>query len=192
MKSPLNKEKLTAIAKKIGADVPYFLYGGTAMGLQRGDKIIPLEDLEISHILLVLPELIISTPEIYKAYDKLLTENNIKINIISLKKAASLNELVAIAKNDLEKVVLRDYSQIHKIKEILMNCNASIALLSGSGSAVFGIFNELAQLKKAQSLISEAGINCHLTRALSRQEFFGCISTAKSLREVTNVKLFWN
>lgn len=171
MKSPFNKEKLTAIAAKIGADVPYFLYGGTAIGLQRGDKIVPLADLELSHILLVLPSLIISTPDIYKAYDKLLTENNIKINIISLKKVASLNELTAVAKNDLEKIVLRDYYQIRKIKEILMSCGASIALLSGSGSSLFGIFKETAQLKKAHSFITEYGIRCQLTRVLTRQEF---------------------
>jgi len=158
-----SREKLTELARELGADVPFFLYDASfALGRERGDRIMPLSVMKrrLWHILIV-PRFLVSTFSIYKALDKQrktvkirdLTEltkalNNVKILSLALKKGSTPLE-GAFLFNRLEEVTLKRYPQIKKIKDKLSNLGVRAVLMSGSGPAVFGV---VSSRKEGESL----------------------------------------
>ncbi|MDD4980986.1 MAG: 4-(cytidine 5'-diphospho)-2-C-methyl-D-erythritol kinase [Candidatus Omnitrophica bacterium] len=147
----LSKNKLARLAANIGSDVPFFIYDYPfAEGCGRGDKIRPLKaisGLRLWHILIV-PKFGVSTPLIYKKWDKTLEKNkkagltrpgqDVKILTLALKarNSALLRESLF---NSLEQVTVRLYPQIGRIREQLLRKGVKSILMSGSGPAVFGI-----------------------------------------------------
>ena len=97
---------LLECAKKLGSDVPFFLYGGTAFGTGRGERISLMSDLEPADVLLVLPDLTCSTAVVYRKYDEmdLLTARRNSIKITLDQRPESLRDVVSLIENDLEKV----------------------------------------------------------------------------------------
>ena len=142
----LNQSQLLTYAKKIGSDVPFFIFNTPfAQGRGRGDRIRPLKtlnQLKLWHIL-VVPHKRISTPAIYKKWDSLKTGLTIhkyddKIFLSALrKKDPYLLEKVLF--NGLELVSTELYPEIRQIRERLMHLGVKSILMSGSGPAVFGI-----------------------------------------------------
>ena len=143
----LRKEKLADLGKSIGSDVPFFVYEiPFAQGQGRGDRIKPLasvKDVRVWHVLTV-PKLHVSTPVVYKKWDSLrkagltMPAYNVKIWTSALK-SRNLSLLSRLLLNDLEKVTLRLYPQVGKIKEKLESLGLKAILMSGSGPAVFTI-----------------------------------------------------
>jgi 4-diphosphocytidyl-2-C-methyl-D-erythritol kinase len=157
------------VAGAIGADVPYFLSGGTALGLGRGEEIYPLVDLPTHWVVIVQPPYGISTAEAYSWYDE--------------DRAAGLREprepqmlpvpwptRAAQMINDLEPPVVRRHPEIGTLKILLREAGAVAAAMSGSGSAVFGLFRTQAAAVRALKPVSRAGARARLTRTLSRAE----------------------
>ena len=157
------------VASMIGADVPYFLSGGTALGLGRGEEIYPLVDLPTHWVVIVRPPYGISTAEAYAWYDE--------------DRAAGLREprepqmlpvpwptRAAQMINDLEPPVVRRHPEIGGLKSQLRELGAVAAAMSGSGSAVFGLFRNQAAAKRAIRPLSKGGVRAELTRTLSRAE----------------------
>lgn len=146
---PLNRQQLSEIAAGLGADVPFFLAGGTAQGAGRGDLITPLEDWPPAPVLLVRPSVTCSTAAIYRNYDErnLLTAsgNSIKIHL----RPESLRDVVSRIENDLEKVVFALYPELDSIKQRLCDSGAVAAGLTGSGSVLFGLFKSEQQMERA-------------------------------------------
>lgn len=144
----LSRDKLVGFAKKIGCDVPFFLYDTPfAQGLGRGDKIIPLKGLgnmRLWHIL-VVPKVHVSTPVIYKKWDIFsrkagLTKIKSNVNILNL--ALKRNDPYLLGKvlyNSLEEVTAKLYPVIKQVKDTLSFLGLKIILMSGSGPAVFGV-----------------------------------------------------
>jgi len=120
-------EKLTALAAQLGSDVPFFLLGGAALGLGRGTELYPLPDLKPFPAIIVTPGVHVSTQEAYAAIDRL-TNSELR----------TLNS--ELPSNDFEAVVFRRHPQLKLIKGRLLKLGADLALMSGSGSALFGIF----------------------------------------------------
>ena len=160
---------LRDVAGTIGADVPYFLSGGTALGLGRGEEIYPLVDLPTHWIVIVQPPYGISTAEAYAWYDE--------------DRAAGLREprepqmlpvpwptRAAQMINDLEPPVVRRHPEIGALKTVLREAGAVAAAMSGSGSAVFGLFRTQAGASRALKPVSRSGARARLTRTLSRAE----------------------
>jgi 4-diphosphocytidyl-2-C-methyl-D-erythritol kinase len=160
---------LRDIAAGIGADVPYFLAGGTALGLGRGEEIYPLVDLPTHWVVVVQPPYGISTAEAYSWYDE--------------DRAAGLREprepqmlpvpwptRAAQMINDLEPPVVRRHPEIAVVKSQLREAGAIAAAMSGSGSAVFGLFRTQTAAARAIKPLSRGGARAHLTRTLSRAE----------------------
>jgi 4-diphosphocytidyl-2-C-methyl-D-erythritol kinase len=160
---------LRDVASSIGADVPYFLSGGTALGLGRGEEIYPLVDLPTHWVVIVRPPYGISTAEAYAWYDE--------------DRAAGLREprepqllpvpwptRAAQMINDLEPPVVRRHPEIGGLKSLLREAGAVAAAMSGSGSAVFGLFRSQAAAKRALKPLSRGGARVHLTKTLSRAE----------------------
>src|SRR5262245_7494192 len=160
---------LRDVAAGIGADVPYFLAGGTALGLGRGEEIYPLVDLPTHWIVVVQPPYGISTAEAYAWYDE--------------DRAAGLREprepqmlpvpwptRAAQMINDLEPPVVRRHPDIGAVKGLLRESGAVASAMSGSGSALFGLFRSQAAATRVIKPLSRGGARVHLTRTLSRAE----------------------
>ena len=160
---------LRDVAVGIGADVPYFLAGGTALGLGRGEEIYPLVDLPTHWIVIVRPPYGISTAEAYAWYDE--------------DRAAGLREprepqilpvpwptRAAQMINDLEPPVVRRHPDIGTWKSLLREAGASAAAMSGSGSSVFGLFRSQSAAARAAKIVATGGGRATLTRTLSRAE----------------------
>lgn len=141
--NPLSASKLTEIAKSIGADVPFFLYGGCMLATGIGELLTPLPKLKNITILIAKPKYGISTPTVYK--NLVLDEKTPHPHTKSVIKAIETNDikqLAASAGNVLETAVCHNHPEINQYKNIMKSCGAAYALMSGSGSSVFGVFED--------------------------------------------------
>jgi len=133
-------EQLHRIAAKIGADVPFFLYGGTALGTGRGDVISELDDAPLENVLIVTPDIDVPTREIFAKYaaDGLTTSapKHTLINYRFRPGDASVFE------NDLEETVFAMHPEVGSVKRELEKLGAKAALMSGSGASVFAVFEK--------------------------------------------------
>ena len=137
------------VAAELGSDVPFFLIGGSAIGTGRGTELRPLADLQPAALAIAQPALEVSTGWAYRALQEhraALTLNsdrgkiegtNLSSNTPSVGSLSGSREDMV---NDFESVVFRRYPLIAALKERLQALGAQPALMSGSGSAVFGVF----------------------------------------------------
>ncbi|HEY0099387.1 MAG TPA: 4-(cytidine 5'-diphospho)-2-C-methyl-D-erythritol kinase [Pyrinomonadaceae bacterium] len=137
------RQTLAEIGASLGADVPFFLTGGTALGTGRGTDIHTLADLPPRHLLLITPDVNVSTAEAYKslnapALTKPLSPANLTVSRVQAEISGSLH---AMLENDFERVVYRLYPQIERARSSLVAAGAGKALLSGSGASVFALFD---------------------------------------------------
>jgi 4-diphosphocytidyl-2-C-methyl-D-erythritol kinase len=160
---------LREIAAGIGADVPFFLSGGTALGLGRGEEVYPLVDLPTHWVVIVRPPFGVSTREAYAWYDE--------DRGAGLKEPRELQVLpvpwptrAAQMINDLEPPVVRRHPEITGLKAALREAGALAAAMSGSGSAVFGLFRGRGAAERAVKPLSKGGTRALVTRTLSRAE----------------------
>src|SRR6267378_7372423 len=152
----ISNARLMEIAASLGADVPFFLFGGRALGIGRGDEIYPLPDIPKLTFLVVSPtDIHVTTPD---AYRWLKPPTLTKIRSASkLWKFCSLCwSLPAVAgaqgsglSNDFERPVFQRHPQLAQIKRALLQRGATEASLAGSGSAVFGVFPSPALARRA-------------------------------------------
>jgi 4-diphosphocytidyl-2-C-methyl-D-erythritol kinase len=153
----LTKRKLTTaqmmeIAASLGADVPFFLFGGRALGVNRGDEIYPLQDISKMHLLVVVPrEIRVPTPDAFRwvnAKPLGLTKSVIDPKLLQFC-ALSWSAQGSGLSNDFEGPVFRRHPRLAQIKRVLLQKGATEASLAGSGSAVFGIFPSPAMARRA-------------------------------------------
>ena len=172
----LDIQELAGLGKQIGADVPYFLQGGLCLGLERGDDINPLEDIPESHCLLALPELTIHTEVVYGRHRLALTSEDKDSKIIRFLDTQDFGLLA----NDLEGTVFELYPQIKAIKEHLQNLKPELSLVSGTGSAVFGLFIDSERAGKAFEELNQRQPSL-LVETVSREQYWDsmCWGVAK-------------
>lgn len=146
----LPAESLLELARELGADVPFFLVGGTARGTGRGDCIEALPPLPEVCFLLGIPPLAISTAEVFRALPSKLTlpGNGVNLPLFSAHKWPAENDF-RFAINDLERVVFRRWPGLGRFRDALRDRGAVAALLSGSGSTVFAVFEDRARAEQA-------------------------------------------
>lgn len=161
---------LREVAAGIGSDVPFFLSGGTALGLGRGEELYPLVDLPVHWVVIVQPAFGVSTAEAYGWYDEDRAEG--------LKEPRELQVLpvpwpsrAAQMVNDLEPPVVRRHPEITEIKMALKDGGAVASSMSGSGSAVFGLFRTRAAAARMLAPLARGGARTFLTRTLTRAEY---------------------
>ena len=168
---PLQPAQFTDIAATLGADVPFFLSGGTALGLGRGDEVYPLADLPRHWIVLLIPGFGVSTSEAYGWYA---IERD-----LGRGQAAREPQYVpgpwpsraAQMINDLEAPIARHYPEIDQMKLALRRAGALAAAMSGSGSTVFGLFQKQRDAAAALERLSGSGWRALLTESLGRGEY---------------------
>ena len=142
--------RLIEIASALGADVPFFLFGGRALGIGRGDEIYPLPDISRQTLLVVSPrDIHVPTPDAYRW-----------LKSAALTKSAATPKLFKFCSlcwsapesglsNDFEPPVFRRHPRLAAIKRELLRRGATEASLAGSGSAVFGVFPSPALARRA-------------------------------------------
>ncbi|MFH1563131.1 MAG: 4-(cytidine 5'-diphospho)-2-C-methyl-D-erythritol kinase [Nitrospirota bacterium] len=137
----LSQNDLIRLASKLGADVPFFINdSGLALGTGIGTIITPLSDLPPFWLVIICPEIKISTAKVYEGLNFMLTNEPINSKIIkAVIKEGNIEKISRLLSNTLERVVLPQYPMIKRLKEELLHAGALGALMSGSGSTVFGI-----------------------------------------------------
>jgi 4-diphosphocytidyl-2-C-methyl-D-erythritol kinase len=159
---------LAAVAARLGSDVPYFLLGGTALGLSRGEELYPLEDLPAFNVVLALPAFGVSTADAYRWFD-----DDYPRQLDNPRGAgASIpgwRGLPLALRNDLEGPVARRNPAITAARRALEAAGAAAAAMTGSGSAVFGLFPGEAAAGRAARAVAEGGFMAMLTRTVDRR-----------------------
>jgi len=142
----LTPARLHELASELGSDVPFFLYGGTALGLGRGTELYPLADVAPVHGLVMAPGVHVSTPEAYRALQRDGDVGGAPGGFFNP------SEWAACGKNDFEAVVYARHPELKKVARALKAGGASTVRMCGSGSSVFGAFfhaeAEAAALKR--------------------------------------------
>jgi 4-diphosphocytidyl-2-C-methyl-D-erythritol kinase len=180
----LNWPTLFKLAEELGSDVPFFLLGGTAVALGRGTELYPLPDRRPQAGVVVAPELHVSTAEAYRRLSAHLTSEPQQNKIVSFQSNVwggsagkpSTGETPS-EENDFESVVFEQYPALKSIKLRLLKLGAKPALMSGSGSAVFGLFPDRDLVRRAiQSFGKERVFPITLvSRAKFRAEWWKCL-----------------
>ncbi|MFZ2634430.1 MAG: 4-(cytidine 5'-diphospho)-2-C-methyl-D-erythritol kinase [Desulfosalsimonadaceae bacterium] len=151
---PVSQADLLAMGKTIGADVPFFIYGKPAIATGIGDILTPCPHLESFPLVLIYPSVPVSTVEVYKKLNLRLTKTK-KINTRFLFKQNRGRDAFQFLFNDLEPVASVICPDIEAAKASLLKQNAMAALMTGSGSAVFGLFENDDSALKAFHAISD-------------------------------------
>lgn len=137
----LSIEELMERGKKLGADIPYCLFLGTALAEGIGEQLTPLPDMPECFFVLAKPSIFVSTREVYEKIDQHLDEVPLPIEaMIEGILEGNLKKITDNLGNVLERVTIKEYPIIQEIKEALLECGAVASMMSGSGPTVFGIF----------------------------------------------------
>jgi 4-diphosphocytidyl-2-C-methyl-D-erythritol kinase len=162
-------ERLIEIASDLGADVPFFLSGGRALGVSRGDEIYPLPELPRQTILIVSPrEIEVVTREAYGWLGRGLTTRAAMPRLWSFC-ALCWSPSGSALRNDFEAAVFRRHVRLARIKRELLEQGAADASLAGSGSAVFGVFSHPAKARRAAQKCPEDAV--FLCATISRRAY---------------------
>jgi 4-diphosphocytidyl-2-C-methyl-D-erythritol kinase len=147
-----DQAELHHAAARLGADVPYFLEGGTAVGFHRGDVLFPLDDIEPAWVVVIVPEFGVSTKDAFGWWDA--------------QGGLGRQGGRTVVSNDLQSVVAKRHPIVTKLVRALNNGGAFHASLSGSGSAVFGMFRRRSEAQSAARTL--AGPRTFVAPTLSR------------------------
>ena len=214
LKTELPPEQRLQIACEVGSDLPLFLVGGAVLGTGRGEEVFPLPDLLPLACVVVTPQVAVSTPEAFGAWDRLQERAELtgpapacRIDVFSrtvfswlagtltgvpaedgsarAKRGAKfvaksgdraetlLLDLVrAGIENDFERVVFPLYPELREVKRVLEREGARYASLSGSGSALYGLFQSAEDAAEAAVRLQQRGLAALATRTLSREEYW--------------------
>lgn len=152
----VSDSRLRELGASIGSDVPFFLQDSSAYAEGRGEVLTPFALRLPYWILLVNPGIHVPTPWAYKEFSKLLTAGRtVPKGTLFSQGTRSMAPLARALHNDFEDVVFPAFPAIGALKQELTRAGADFALMSGSGSSVFGLFGHEADARRAQALFSE-------------------------------------
>jgi 4-diphosphocytidyl-2-C-methyl-D-erythritol kinase len=168
--------ELFALGSQLGADVPFFLLGGTCIGVGRGDEVYPTTEFHVPHLLLVNAGVAVPTRDVYANLPSVLTAPDLVHKMPTSLQAAyadiqKASSRFPVLHNDLESSVLPRYPLLAEIKARLLRLNASGTLMSGSGSTVFAIFDSEAALIAAQNELQTTDWWCAAAPTISRSNY---------------------
>ena len=141
---------LYLIGSSLGADVPFFIKGGCQIGNGIGDNLIELNNPFEKIFLLVMPDININTKTTYKKFKKFLDYTKEKVNFTNFIGKEEIP--FKFFENDFERIIVPAYPEIGQIKKGLLEKGAIFSSLSGTGSTVFGVFDDEATAINAESL----------------------------------------
>lgn len=165
-----SRRELVALAAQIGSDVPFFLQGGTAMGTGRGDELYPVDDISRLGVVVIKPSFGVSTADAYGWLDADRAAGQVEpapARRHELEVGWPAGPITLV--NDLQGPVARRHPAITQMVDACISQGALAAAMSGSGSAVFGVFAESVARRAAEKLQRPDWLVL-LTRTLSRRE----------------------
>jgi 4-diphosphocytidyl-2-C-methyl-D-erythritol kinase len=193
LKKRLAQADRLRIAADVGSDLPLFLVGGTALGVGRGEEVYPVPDLPPTPLVVVTPEIGVSTPKAFSDWDQL-TPSHVSDRLMEVGRALSawlvlphagaparggsragklLLDLVRTGiENDFEKVVFPQYPELRDMKGALERAGAAYASLSGSGSTLYGLFRRRDAAARAVVRLRKQGLRAQATMTLTRAQFW--------------------
>lgn len=149
-----SEKELCRIGVNVGADIPFCIIGGTALALDTGSVVAPLPDLTEYHIVVVKPRDSVSTKEAYIAVDSLENMKHPKNReMLELLADAEFDEALKLCANVFEQAL--EISGRVDIKDIMLKNSSIAACMTGSGSAVYGIFKEKSSAEKSALVLKE-------------------------------------
>jgi 4-diphosphocytidyl-2-C-methyl-D-erythritol kinase len=154
---PISRDRLNFLASQIGSDVPFFLNKGAALATGRGEFLQSRPSIPSWWYILIYPGFPVSTAWAYSQVKFPLTERKNPFNILRLKYRGQPVEGLDRLVNDLESVVLPSFPILGTIKEALLHYGCQQALMSGSGSTVFGIWEDRNRAAQAFRQIKRQG-----------------------------------
>jgi 4-diphosphocytidyl-2-C-methyl-D-erythritol kinase len=188
------------IAAEVGSDIPLFLIGGTVLGVGRGEEVYPLPDLPPTACVIALPEIAISTPKAFAEWDEeaKLTPSTQSDRMLEFSREISAwlnaaqigrrsgvsargggraeNPLLDLVRtgieNDFEKVVFPKYPELLEVKRVLEKADAKYASLSGSGSAIYGLFDSQQKAAATAKRLIKRGTRALVTSTLTRRQYW--------------------
>ncbi|MBU4542145.1 MAG: 4-(cytidine 5'-diphospho)-2-C-methyl-D-erythritol kinase [Firmicutes bacterium] len=161
----LSQAELLAIGVTIGADVPYCLFGGTALVEGIGEKITPLKNLQKMAILVVKPDIDIATPWAFKKLDNSIIKKHPDIDaIMAMLEDCNYDQLKEAVGNVFETIAFADYPEIAAIKKEMLAHGALMSVMSGSGSTVIGYYRDQEMAVKAWQHFKEKFTLCFLSK----------------------------
>jgi 4-diphosphocytidyl-2-C-methyl-D-erythritol kinase len=208
--------KKLELAAQVGSDVPLFLVGGTVLGLDRGQQVTPLPDIDPTWCVVATPDIGVSTPHAFRDWDALCAETGLTAEASEYKlkelsrayvsafsgaipegrQGAGSSGVLPVGENlagpqesalvrtgisswiqnDFERVVFPQHPSLSEIKRILAADGtpeaALHASLSGSGSALYGLYQARGDAEAARTRLRAAGVASHLTRTLPRAAYW--------------------
>jgi 4-diphosphocytidyl-2-C-methyl-D-erythritol kinase len=154
----INFGELCEIGKNLGSDVPFFFYGGTALGIGRGTEITEFVEVEKKYLVLVTPHISVPTPLAFAKLNAPRLTNYEPKSILKIcsDEAEKLFSGQTVPINDFEPVIFGIEPELKRVKEKLLSHGAENAVLSGSGASIFGIFeNEETRQATLKALDNE-------------------------------------
>jgi 4-diphosphocytidyl-2-C-methyl-D-erythritol kinase len=165
-------ERLLHLAAELGSDVPFFLIGGRAIGVGRGEEVYPLPEPPRRSVVILFPGDGMSTAEAYRLLQRpRLTASGARPTIELFCGRAVEGGAPQLA-NDFELLLFERLPQLARAKRHLLQHGAESASLTGSGSALFGLFEDPAKARRAADALRNLGAmaNVFLARTISRRE----------------------
>lgn len=147
----LTDEQLRAIGVKLGADVPFFIFKKTALAEGIGDRLSAVEGLPPAWLVLVNPNVHVSTAWVYQNLQLTKRDDADKLPGFSNR----IEDICSLLSNDLEQVTIGRYPVIQEIKDALLENGAQGVLMSGSGPTVFGVFASEQQARDCNKLMAQ-------------------------------------
>ena len=151
---PVAASELMDLGGRIGADVPLFIHGGPCVMRGIGERVTPLRLPSLSYVI-VYPNVAISTKDVYNGLTNLLTNEEKEVRFSE--DFSTPLDVANVLENDLEEVALLKCPEIKTIKEQLKKAGAVGSLMSGSGSAVFGIFRDEKAAREGAAKVGDLG-----------------------------------
>jgi 4-diphosphocytidyl-2-C-methyl-D-erythritol kinase len=168
--------RLLGLASSLGADVPFFLHGGRALGIGRGDEIYPLPDVPRRQVLIISSrDVAVPTKDAYQWLSQQLTNEDGPTKLMRFCALCWSPQGGALS-NDFEAAVFPRYPRLAAIKRELLEQGAAEASLAGSGSAVFGVYQHPAKARRAARAFpqDQVFLCSTLSRAEYRRKLSGC------------------
>lgn len=180
---PASSRDLIELGKKIGADVPFFFYGGTAIGRGIGTEIEECSEITEKYLLIITPNINVITANAYSLlnFPYLTKKDDKSILTICRNPADKLNLSQINLVNDFEKSVFEYQPKIKEIKEKLLNLGAKNPLMSGSGASIFSIFDNELKQQKAYNAFKGENVKRFAVKTISRQEYKKFLEPCKHL-----------
>lgn len=164
----ISPDGLIELGKRIGADVPFCIAGGTALARGIGEKLTPLEPFSGIDLVLIKPEAKVSTSWAYRRLDagSISSRPDTRLLVDAVNKK-NINALAENMKNVLEEVTIPEFPQVAEAKRRLAGLGAAGSMMSGSGPSVFGIFSSRAAAENAFEAVKDDGKwDCFLCRTI--------------------------